>query len=342
MVPVGDRELAVECSGAAEGGVPVFLLHGTPGSRIGPRPRGIVLERMGVRLISYDRPGYGHSTRAPGRKVVDACKDVLAIADHLKIERFCVVGRSGGGPHALACAASARDRVVGAAVLVSVAPADASGLDWLDGMTDLNADSYQQVDRLLAKEGGRGGLLEGLDARALLMAEDPDSLVRFLLPDLAASDRRIVEDPAMRELLVDTYAEAVREGSGGWIDDALALRRPWGFKIADVECPVLLWHGDDDRFSPAAHTRWLYEQLRSTRVDLSEVQLRIVKGAAHFAAFETMPDVLNWLAETVRKAAQTEPPPDAAGTRAGVRAAAGAEAKVGAEAVEAVEAVAAG
>jgi pimeloyl-ACP methyl ester carboxylesterase len=306
MVPLGERGLAVECSGA-EDGVPVFLLHGTPGSRIGPRPRGIVLERMGIRLISYDRPGYGESSRMPGRRVADAGADIIAIADLLKIDKFCVVGRSGGGPHALACAAYAPDRVMAAAVLVSVAPADASGLDWLDGMTILNADDYAQVDRLLAQEGRRGGLLEGLDARALLMAEDPDSLIKFLLPELAASDRRVVEDPAMRELLVATYFEAVRSGSGGWIDDALALRRPWGFKMADVECPVLLWHGDDDRFSPVAHTRWLAEQLRGTRVDVDEVQLRIVKGAAHFAAFEIMPEVLNWLADQSLKAGQAGP-----------------------------------
>ena len=306
-VPLGERTLAVECSGASDG-VPVFLLHGTPGSRIGPRPRGIVLERMGIRLISYDRPGYGRSTRSPGRRVVDAGQDVLAIADFLGVEHFCVVGRSGGGPHALACAATAPDRVDGAAVLVSVAPADASGLDWLDGMTVLNADDYTRVDRLLDQEGRRGGLLEGLDARAVLMAEDADSLVRFLLPELAASDRRVVEDPAMRQLLVATYAEAVRSGSGGWIDDALALRRPWGFKMADVVCPVLLWHGDDDRFSPVAHTRWLADQLRGTRVhDVDEIQLRIVKGAAHFAAFEIMPEVLNWLADRALKTGQTEP-----------------------------------
>lgn len=306
MVPHGERSLAVECSGAPDG-VPVFLLHGTPGSRIGPRPRGIVLERMGIRLISYDRPGYGLSTRMPGRKVVDGGSDIIAIADHLEIDKFCIAGRSGGGPHALACAAIAPDRVTAAAVLVSVAPVDAAGLEWLDGMTARNTGDYAQVDRLLAQEGQRGGLLEGLDTRALLMAEDPESLVRFLLPELAAADRRVVEDPAMRELLVATYAEAVRSGSGGWIDDALALRLPWGFKFAEVECPVLLWHGDDDRFSPVAHTRWLAEQLRASRVDVNEVQLRIVKGAAHFAAFEIMPEVLNWLADQAQQAAQAEP-----------------------------------
>src|SRR4051794_39170038 len=101
-IGVDDRVLAVEVSGALDG-VPVFLLHGTPGSRSGPRPRTSVLYRQGVRLISYDRPGYGGSTRMQNRRVVDAAADVDAIADRMGVDRFAVVGRSGGGPHALAC-----------------------------------------------------------------------------------------------------------------------------------------------------------------------------------------------------------------------------------------------
>src|ERR1039457_6640174 len=100
----GRRKLSVETLGAPEG-KPVFLLHGTPGSRYGPRPRGIILYRLGIRLITYDRPGYSGSDRNRGRSVADAADDVAAIADALGIDRFSVVGRSGGGPHALACAA---------------------------------------------------------------------------------------------------------------------------------------------------------------------------------------------------------------------------------------------
>ena len=106
MVVGNRRLLTIDVSGAPDG-APVFLLHGTPGSRNGPKPRSSVLYRLGVRLICYDRPGYGGSSRVPDRRVADAARDVEMIADKLKLGRFAVVGRSGGGPHALACSALA-------------------------------------------------------------------------------------------------------------------------------------------------------------------------------------------------------------------------------------------
>ena len=123
------RILSVENSGDPYG-KPVFLLHGSPGGYKGPRPRGIVLYRLGIRLISYNRPGYPGSTRQEGRCVADAADDVRAIADHFGIDRFSVVGRSGGSPHALACAALLPERVICAAALSSLAPYDAEGLDY--------------------------------------------------------------------------------------------------------------------------------------------------------------------------------------------------------------------
>jgi pimeloyl-ACP methyl ester carboxylesterase len=130
---VDGRQLTAETSGDPQGR-PVFLLHGTPGSRLGPAPRGVMLYQQGVRLIAYDRPGYGSSDRLPHRNVADVVQDVVAIADALGVDRFAVVGRSGGGPHALACAALLPDRVTRAAALVSLAPRVADGLDWFAGM----------------------------------------------------------------------------------------------------------------------------------------------------------------------------------------------------------------
>ncbi len=111
------RHLSTQTYGDPDG-KPVFLLHGTPGSRLGPHPRGTVLHRLGVRLIAFDRPGYGDSDRFQGRRVADAATDVLAIADAFGLDKFAVVGRSGGGPHALACAALLPDRLTKVAVLV--------------------------------------------------------------------------------------------------------------------------------------------------------------------------------------------------------------------------------
>ncbi|MEU7585004.1 alpha/beta hydrolase [Micromonospora sp. NPDC049230] len=275
------RRLAVETSGAPDG-PPVFLLHGTPGSRSGPRPRGIVVYRLGVHLVCYDRPGYGDSDRQEGRRVADAAADVAAIADALGIERFAVVGRSGGGPHALACAALLPDRVTRAAVLVGLAPAGAPDLDWYAGMAATNVTDYGQADEDLTE------LTLNLKVRAEEARRDPMTLLDFLRPQLPDEDIRVVDDVAIRRLLTDMYAEALRHGPEGWIDDVLAIRRGWGFDLAGIRAEVRLWHGEQDRFSPVEHSHWL-----ASRIPRAEVQVQ--PGAAHFGAVEILPQTLSWL-----------------------------------------------
>lgn len=277
------RRLAIEVSGAPEG-YPVFLLHGTPGSRNGPKPRGIVLYRLGVKLITYDRPGYGRSSRCAGRSVADAAADVAEIADALNINRFFVVGRSGGGPHALACAALLGDRVIRTAVLVGLAPSETPDLDWFDGMADSNVEEYT------AAESDQKELMRMLRTRAKDVRKDPASMVHFLEPQMTSSDLRVVGDVGVRKLLHDTYQEALKPGAAGWIDDALAFRKPWGFELGEINTPVLLWHGEKDTFSPVSHAHWLRSRLRN-------VELKLQSDAAHFSAIEVLPQLLTWLTD---------------------------------------------
>jgi pimeloyl-ACP methyl ester carboxylesterase len=275
------RQLAVRISGNPDGH-PVVFLHGTPGSRVGPFPRGRVLYELGVRLISFDRPGYGGSDRMVSRMVADVAADVLAIANHLEVERFAVLGRSGGGPHALACAAMLPDRVTRAGVLVSIAPQAAEGLDWFAGMAESNVHEYTTA--ATAPE----SLIRELAQTAARIKADPTSHVSTLGPELPESDRRVVADTGIRALLAKNFAEALRHSAAGWIDDALAFCSPWGFNLSDIRVPVLLWHGEDDVFSPAAHARWMAEQIPSA-------ELWVRPGTAHFGALEVLPDVLSWL-----------------------------------------------
>ena len=260
----------------------MFLLHGTPGSRSGPRPRSSVLYRLGIRLISYDRPGYGGSSRSPGRSVADAAADVAAIADRLGIGEFSVVGRSGGGPHALACTALLPGRVRRAAVLVGLAPSDAAGLDWFGGMTDVNVRDFRTAghDDVL--------LIEDLRRRAAEVVDSPATLLESLIARMTDADRRAVAGVPIRRQLIDAYAEALREGPGGWIDDVLALRSAWGFALSAIKTPVRLWHGADDNFAPASHTRWLAGQIPT-----AEVQVQ--RHTAHFGAVAMLPEMLAWL-----------------------------------------------
>jgi pimeloyl-ACP methyl ester carboxylesterase len=275
------RRLATAVHGDPEGR-PVFLLHGTPGSRIGPKPRSAILHRLGVRLICFDRPGYGESDRLPGRRVADAAADVAAIADAFGLAKFAVVGRSGGGPHALACAALLPERVTKAAVLVSVAPREAEGLDWLDGMTEWNLTEYGAMAQ------GYERIAAVANAAADAVRANPASLLAKLHGDLPDSDRRVVADPGIRSLLLATYAEGLRTSAHGWIDDDVAFHVPWGFDLATVTIPVLLWHGAGDTISPVSHVRWLAEHIPDPVVVVQA-------GAAHFGSLDVLPDILRWV-----------------------------------------------
>ena len=275
------RLLRVECSGDPRGR-PVFLLHGTPGSRVGPRPRPMFLYQHGTRLISYDRPGYGGSDRKPGRRVVDVAQDVAGVADALELERFAVAGRSGGAPHALACAALLPDRVTRAAALVGLAPRDAEGLDWFAGMAPSNVVEFRTAftdpERFVAR----------LLPRSAAIRSDPVRLLEELRRDLTADDRLIVSDTGIRSMLLRAYREALRTSPYGWLDDALALTGHWGFDPAEIRVPVLLWHGAQDAFSPASHSAWLADRIPCSTAVLDP-------AAAHFAALRALPGILGWL-----------------------------------------------
>jgi pimeloyl-ACP methyl ester carboxylesterase len=283
----GNRKIAVDISGSPTG-TPVFLLHGTPGSRSGPRPRSSVLYRLGIRLVSHDRPGYGGSDPCRGRTVADVAADVEAIADELELPSFGVVGRSGGGPHALACAALLGHRVQSVACLVGLAPSDAADLDWYAGMADSNSEEFEAASNQSELAAAWDEIKERLAERAELIRHDPEEMLELLTPELADPDKRVVQDIAIRRLLTDTYREAVSKGSDGWIDDVVALGQPWGFDVATIKVPVLLWHGANDVFSPVGHTRWLARQMPTSF-------LAVQDDAAHFGAIEVLPNVLAWI-----------------------------------------------
>ncbi|WP_326583019.1 alpha/beta hydrolase [Streptomyces sp. NBC_00487] len=275
------RWLRVECSGDPRGR-PVFLLHGMPGSRVGPRPRSMYLYHRGARLISYDRPGYGGSDRRAGRRIVDVVDDVTDVADALGLDRFAVVGRSAGAPHALACAARLPHRVTRAAALVTLAPRDAAGLDWFAGMAPSNVREFRTAftdpQRFAA----------GMIPRSAAIRSDPARLLDELRGELTDDDRIIVSDNGIRSMLLRNYHEALRTSPYGWIDDALALTAPWGFEPGEIRVPVLFWHGAKDVFSPAAHSSWLAARIpRATAV--------LEPTAAHFAALRALPAILSWL-----------------------------------------------
>ncbi len=247
----------------------------------------MVLYQLGIRLITFDRPGYGLSDRMIGRTVADIAADVEQIADFLKLEEFAVLGRSGGGPHALACAALLPGLIRRVAVLVGLAPTAAEGLDWFDGMGASNTQAYMAVHR-------QGELISArLHSIADRIKSDPMSHLNTIADDLSQSDRRVVSDAGIRRMLMETYTEAFRSSAGGWIDDMLAFCSPWGFELADIAVPTMLWHGANDTFSPVGHSRWLAAKIPTATVIVQS-------GSAHFGAFDVLPDALTWLTEPDR------------------------------------------
>jgi len=277
--PGGGRVLRVYDTGPAEAGtpgardarLPVFWLHGTPMIGAPPAPLFPAAAEHGVRWVSYDRPGYGGSSPVPDRDVASGAADVAMIADALGLDRFGVLGQSGGGPYALACAALLPDRVIGAVSMSGRAPYPADGLDWLAGM---RPGSAAELDATLA----------GRDALAALVASDDDFDPEMFTP---ADHAALAGDWKWISTVVDP---AVEQGMDGLIDDALASARPWGFDPAGITAPVLLVHGTADRVMPSAHSEWLARRIGGS------AELVLVKDAGHISVLLGASDALAWLA----------------------------------------------
>jgi pimeloyl-ACP methyl ester carboxylesterase len=257
-----DRTLAYAQIGDPEG-TPVFVLHGTPGSRLsGRHPDPSRVAAAGLRVITYDRPGYGRSTRHPGRAVVDCVADIAAIADALGIERFVVTGGSGGGPHALAAAARLPQRVIRAECNVSGAPFDAPGLDWFAGMDPENVKEFGwalEGEETLVRE-----LQPEADEMLHRLDEDPASVLGdFELPH---ADRAVLQDRIVGERMRTSIREALARGVWGWVDDDLAFVKPWGFEVAEIRVPVQVRYGAGDVLVPAGHGEWLARHVPNANV----------------------------------------------------------------------------
>ena len=272
------RSLGVHELGDPDG-FPVVVHHGTPGS-------GLLYERWatdGVRLIGIDRAGYGASTRNPGRVAASAAADVDALADALGLERFATWGISGGGPHALACAALCSDRLTAAACLAGCAPWGAEGLDWLAGMGDANVDEF---DAVLAGEDAVRPLAER--DRKEMLAATPEQLREVFESLLGDADRAVMTGELAAYLHAITV-HGLTSSVDGWVDDDLLFVAPWGFDLARIARPVLIVHGGDDRFVPRSHGEWLAAHVPGC-------EARIDDAHGHLTLFqEIVPDVHEWL-----------------------------------------------
>jgi pimeloyl-ACP methyl ester carboxylesterase len=254
-------------SGAAD--LTVFWHHGTPNIGAPPGPLLPRAAELGVRFVSHDRPGYAGSTPRPGRDVASAAADVAAVADALGIEQFAVMGHSGGGPHALACAALLPERVLGVVSGSALAPFDAEGLDWFAGMAPAGAAELRAAT-------------EGRAALELILSTSEFDPEQFTPADHAALG-------GDWSWLISVVEPALASGIGPMVDDELAYVAPWGFDPEQVSAPVLVLHGEQDRMVPSSHGKWL-----ARRCPASELWLRA--GDGHVSVLSSAAAALEWLA----------------------------------------------
>jgi pimeloyl-ACP methyl ester carboxylesterase/glycosidase len=279
IVPLADgRAISVAEWGPIDGR-PVFLLHGQPGSRL-VCPDRTATQAAGVRLITYDRPGYGGSTPAPGRRVVDGVADLAEVATSLGLERFAVVGWSSGGPYALAAAARMPERLTAVAIVAADGPSEEAP-ELLEALSEASRDRVERLRR------GDPAVAAELEERIAPFAKDP---ARILEGNDEAGpddpDARLLGEPPFRAAVAAMFEEAFRQGTIGWRDDWLASYTPWGFGLDEVRRPVDVWWGDADHMLERPHTDALLAGLGEA------ARFHLVPGAGHMLAATHWTEIL--------------------------------------------------
>jgi pimeloyl-ACP methyl ester carboxylesterase len=238
-------------------GRPVFIGHGTPGSRLDryaaiDDPEWVPRQR--VRFIGVDRPGCGYSDPWPEGSLLDCAGDFVRVADDLGLERFAALGASGGGPYVIALGALAPERIIRIAVV--------SG-------ADIGLDEEETAEELAAE----------LGEEARMLREEPDEWYAGFLAAFTEVDSRVLERPEVRAITIEMFQEAVRQGAVGWVDDVVRLGRPWPFRLDEVVADVRFHHGEDDTNVPPQHAKELTERMPGSR-------LLMYPGEGHISVFD--------------------------------------------------------
>jgi pimeloyl-ACP methyl ester carboxylesterase len=255
QVELTDGRVIEVLSDGPEDGMPLVFQNGTPTAAMLFPPLVEIAAARGLRTVTYSRPGYAGSTPRPGRSVADAAADVTALLDAIGADRFVTIGWSGGGPHALACAALLADRCAAAVSLSGVAPYPAAGLDWLAGMGPENVEEFTLTLQ------GESALTPWLEEAAKQLATVQGSDVAAALGGLVSDIDKASLTGDYAEFVAATFRRAVSAGVAGWRDDDLAFAKPWGFELDAIERPVAVWQGGEDRMVPMAHGEWLAEHI---------------------------------------------------------------------------------
>jgi pimeloyl-ACP methyl ester carboxylesterase len=248
ICPLGDGRRLAFTEWGAPGGVPVLYCHGFPASRLEARLGDATARALGIRLIAPDRPGFGASDPSAGRRLGDWPGDLASLADHLGLARFHLLGVSGGGPYALACALALRDRLLGVSIVC--------GLGELAGSDAVGAMGWPERlgVRFCQNLPGLADWVYGRLAGPLFRAH-PESIFRLMTSQLPAADHAVLGEPATRASILSSFSEAFRQGGEGAAQELGIYTRPWDIDPTRIGLPVQLWHGEQDSIVPVAMGR---------------------------------------------------------------------------------------
>jgi pimeloyl-ACP methyl ester carboxylesterase len=283
---VGDRILRIRDTGDNDGH-PILYFHGTPGSRLDLAFGETDVSPQGIRIISFDRPGYGGSSES-AFGLSSVARDALSIADSLGLETFASLGLSGGGPFALAVAAAGGDRVAGVGVASGAGPFEFVP-NALDGLSDVDKEAYSHLPA--NPETAALGFASGFeDLAQMLRSGDDEAVIAEFAPALSERDRILMSDEAVGPKVIGSMREGLSKSvlGGGW--DNVAWIGHWDFEISQVKCPVLLWYGEKDLMAPPVHGQWLQE-------NLINATLTIRPEEGHFGLVDHFSEVLHELVD---------------------------------------------
>ena len=257
----------------------MLAFHGLPGSRRQRHPDDGIARSLGARMLHLERPGFGMSDPAPARTLAGWARDVADACDLLGIERIRIVGVSGGGPYALACAAALGGSVERVAVVSGVGPPEA--------MRSGGYSAFVRLGFTLAPHGA-WTMRPFAAAAGALATRMPERYFELLGAGLNASDRRLFARPEIRAMFAEDMIEAFAQSGAAMAEELALVASPWDFDLAAIRAPLCLWHGTEDRIVPARAA-----QLVAARVAGAEA--RIVPGEGHFLVFERWREILDWL-----------------------------------------------
>lgn len=258
------------------GGRPVLRFQGMPGSRKSRHPNEESYDRLNVRVIVADRPGYGASTRLPGRGISVVAHDAAHLLDHLGLDDVHVIGSSGGGPHALAFGALFPERVKAVSVVVGIPPLDEADTAELIG---LNRSGWYA-----AREGWDAMFTLLTPVREQLL-QDPLAGFRAVMDAAPAADRAVMDDPAWQRVMIEDVTEALRPGAEGWADESVAVMGPWDFDVSDVHHSVTWWHGEHDANAP-------FSAVRRLVANTAAIDLEVWTEGGHLEPYRRHDDIL--------------------------------------------------